>query len=65
MYLSREVLLPLCCLESFSLDCDLRLSTLLGECEKWFKEVNLETDLGTGHVWPFPVLVDEALDLLV
>lgn len=28
-------------------------------------EVILETDLGTSHVRPFPVLVDEALDLLV
>lgn len=63
--LSGEVLFLLGCLESFSLDCDLRLSTLLGERERQFKEVILETGLGTGHVWPFPVLVDEAVDLSI
>lgn len=46
---------------SFTLDFDLTLSTLLGECERQFKEVILKTDLGTGHVRLFPVLVDEAL----
>lgn len=51
-------MLPLVCLEFFSLDCNLSLSTR-------FKEVILETDLDIGHVWLLPVVVAESLDLSV
>lgn len=52
------MLLPLVCLEFFSLNCDLSLSTR-------FKEAILETDLDIGHVQLLPVVVDESLDLSI
>lgn len=45
-YLSSEVLMPLGTLESVGLDCDFSLSTILGDCDKCFKTIFLETDVG-------------------
>lgn len=55
-YISVNVLLPLGCLKSFNIDCDLKLLTLLGVCKSRIKEVSLKTDINARL---FPVLVDE------
>lgn len=49
-YLFGEVLLSLCC--SFSLDCDQKLSTLRGECERRFKKLIWASVMcGPSRVW--------------
>ena len=64
-FLSGKVLRHLECIDSHGLDCNLRLSTILGECEKRFREVTLGADLGTGNIQPIQVLVDDDLDLSI
>ena len=62
-YLSGDILHSLSSLGSDGLDCHLKLTTLLGECEREFREVVLDVDLGSGHAGHFPVLVANTLDL--
>ena len=64
-YLSADVLRTMGSMESIGMDCQLRLSTLLGECEQRFREVNLEVDLGSGNALSSPILVANAMDLSV
>ena len=45
-YLSAQVLRGWGSIETISINCQIRLSTLLGECDQTFKEVTLEIDLG-------------------
>ena len=45
-YLSAEVLRGWGSIETIGMNCQIRISTLLGECDQTFKEVALEIDLG-------------------
>ena len=62
-YLSAEVLRGLGSIETIGMNCQIRLSTLLGECDQTFKEVALEIDLGCGNSVTSHVLVTEPIDL--
>ena len=64
-YLSAEVLRGLGSIETIGMNCQIRLSTLLGECDQTFKEVALEIDLGCGNPVTSHVLVAESIDLSV
>ena len=64
-YLSAEVLRGLGSIETIGMNCQIRLSTLLGECDLTFKEVALEIDLGCGNPVTSHVLAAESIDLSV
>lgn len=64
-YLSIEVLKPLSSLKSVGLDCNFSLSTLRGDCNKHFKEIVLETDVGFDCPLSLPMFVDKKIDLSV
>ena len=61
-YLSGKVLEPLGPLESIGLDCELKLTTILGDCDR---EVMLETSFGSHCPLSLPVLVHEDIDISV
>ena len=64
-YLSAEMLRGLGSIETIGMNCQVRLSTLLGKCDQTFKEVALEIDLGCGNPVTSHVLVAESIDLSV
>ena len=64
-YLSAEVLRGWGSIETIGMNCQIRLSNLLGECDQTFKEVAQEIDLGCGKPVTSHVLVAESIDLSV
>lgn len=64
-YLSSRILGYLCPEEPVGAQCQLKLSTFLGECLQQFTEIVLETDLGAGDTVRCPVLVSGTLDLSI
>ena len=64
-YLSGKVLERLGPLESIELDCELKLTTILGDCDRHFREVMLETSVGSHCLLSLPVLVHEDIDISV
>ena len=64
-YLSAEVLRVWGSIETIGMNCQIRLSTLLGECDQTFKEMALGIDLGCGNPVTSHVLVAESIDLSV
>lgn len=64
-YLFSEVLKPFVSLESVGLECDFTFSTLLGDCDKHFKEIVLKTVVEVHCPLSLSVLVNKIIHLSV